>query len=350
MVPDVEVVRDGARYTLTPKGNDPRPFDREKPDPGYLKELRAAELAAAQLPPKDRSGVQQAIRSRIAAYNAEVKKWEADSKAHTTGERQRVKDEYTATMAELKAKAKEAYDYRPRPPERAKLVDDIDTATKKAIEAVTAKGGKVDDTIFGTVDDGQLKNLALEVMTSNPLPDANRAVAIIAKMARWDDENPSRRFYKPLGRDILGNVVVDVEGVGAVHLRPEAYRDITKIARERVTAAVAKREKAAKPGEPSKLQQGRKAVGDAVQRSVFGLTLPGDKDYDATVKLGEEADRQKKQIQERNKDNPPPVTNPSPFNRGQAIPTAPPDMRSFFNRSKDKPPPSDGTNKSPFSR
>lgn len=333
-VPDIEVVRDGARYRPTPRGNEPRPFDREKPDPNYLRELQKAELAAAQLPPKERPGVQQAIRSRIATYNAEVKQWERDMKAHTTNEQRRVKDEHTASIAELKAKAKEAYDYKPRPPERAKLIEDIGVATQKAVETITTKGGKVDDTIFGTIDDGQIKNLALEIMTSNPLPDANRAVQIIAKMTRWDDEDAARRFYKPQGRDILGNVVVHVDDIGFVHLRPEAYKDLTKIARDRVTAAVAKREKAGKPGEPSKLQQGRKAVGDAVQRSWLGRTLPGDKDYDATVKLIDEADRQKKNIQQRNKDNPAPNTNPSPFTRGKAIPTSP----------------RDDTNKSPFSR
>ena len=264
-VPDVEVVRDGARYTLTPKGNDPRPFDREKPDPGYLKELRAVELAAAQLPPKERSGVQQAVRSRIAAYNAEVRKWEADSKAHTTDEQLRVKNEYTATMAELKAKAKEAYDYRPRPPERAKLVEDITAAINGVTEAATTKGKKLDGTVFGTVDGGKLKHLALEIMTSNPLPDANRAVGIIEQMTRWDDADPSFRFYKPRGRDILGNVVVEVEDYGPVHLRPEAYASLTKLAREQVTAAVKRREAAANP-EPSKLSKATKQFGNTMQK------------------------------------------------------------------------------------
>jgi hypothetical protein len=331
-----------------PQGAE-RPFDRPHPGPNPYAQY---ETAAAKLPARDRAAVQTALRSATAAYNAELKQWQADSRAHARAEKDRVKGEQTKSMAELKARAKEEYDYKPRPPERAALVENIDKAVQGAIEKIknpppetpADRRVKLEDTIFSTVDDGRLKNLALEVMTSNPLPDANRAVTIISKMTRWDDENPSRRFYKPQGRDILGNVVVSVDGIGYVHLRPEAYKDLTEIARERIATAVAKREKALKPGEPSALQKQRKATVNAVQRSVFGQTLPGDKDYDATVKLGEEADRQKKQIQERNKDNPP------PFNRGQAIPTAPPDMRSFFNRSKDKPPPSDGTNKSPFSR
>jgi hypothetical protein len=84
-------------------------------------------------------------------------------------------------------------------------------------------------------------------------------------MTRWDDADASKRFYKPVGRDILGNVVVQVEDYGPVHLRPEAYRDLTKLAREQVTAAVKRREAAANP-EPSKLSKALEGFNNKMKR------------------------------------------------------------------------------------
>ena len=244
-VPDVQVVREGNRYrvvragdrTAAPQGKM-RPFDQPDPGPNpYAEAIKQASL----LSPKDRAAVMNSLRPAVAEYNDEVKQWRAAQKAHIRAEEKRVKDEHTALLADMKAKAKAEYDYKANPSQRIEIAKEINTAMQAAVAAAEAKKIDLSNTIYKTVDAGKLRNLALEVMTSNPMPDADRAIGIVEQMTSWEDTDPDKRFYKPKYRDILDNVVVEVEGYGTVHLRPEAYEEITKLARANTLAAAKRR-------------------------------------------------------------------------------------------------------------
>lgn len=244
-VPDVEVVRDGARYRIlragdrvaSPQGKA-RPFDQPDPGPNpYAEAIKRASL----LPPKDRTAAMNALRPAVAEYNDEVKQWRKARDAHIRAEEKRVKDEHTAYLADLKAKAKAEYDYKASPSQRVEIAKDINTAMQTAVSAAETNKIDLTNTIYKTVDAGKLRHLALEVMTSNPLPDADRAVGIVEQMTSWEDTDPDKRFYTPKYKDILGNVVVDVEGYGSVHLRPAAYEELTKLARANSLAAAKRR-------------------------------------------------------------------------------------------------------------
>lgn len=250
-VPDVEVFREGSRYVPAARPGKPNPYDKPKPSDNPYREIEAM---VAKLPKGDRAAVVPLVRSRIAAYEKEVRDWDAGRKEHETNERRRVTTEATAGRNDQIAKMKDAYDYRPRPQERKELMETVSGAVDEAVKLVTEKKGKIEETIFGDpkLPAGTLKHLVLDIMTSNPSPDANRATAILEHLTAGSDDG--QRTYKVRGKDVLGNVVVQTENYGFIHLRPETFKQIATTAKRRGEDMVKRREEAAKPKPPSKLE------------------------------------------------------------------------------------------------
>jgi hypothetical protein len=297
--PDVEVFRDGSKYAPAAREGQPTPFDRPKPGANPYRPLLAD---VAKIPGKEGVRARQLLTAKIAAYDKEAGSWDKDRKEHDTNERRRVKEEGVRAREDQKAKMRDAYDFKPRPAERKQLMEEIDGAVQGAIKKVTDKKADPAATIFGAVDDGKLKNLALEVMTSNPLPDANRALAIIENMTLGSDVEGERK-YKPRGRDVLGNIVVETE-LGPVHLRPQAFKEIATIARERNAAAVAKKNAPPEESGVERISKKKGEVAAAVGRATGLPVRRGTPEYDATTALETEVGKQKDQIQQRNRPAP----------------------------------------------
>lgn len=259
-VPDVEVFREGSRYVPAARVGKPVPYDKPKPGPNPYRDIEAE---VAKLPKADRAALAPLLRSRIAAYEKEVRDWEAGRKEHEANERRRVTTEASTSRADQIAKMKDAYDYRPRPQERKQLLTDVTEAVDEAVKLIAEKQGKVDGTIFGDpkLPAGNLKHLVLDIMTSNPSPDAGRATAMLEHLTAGSDDGA--RTYIVRGRDVLGNVVVQTEGYGFIHLRPETFRQISTIAKRRSEEMVKRKEEAAKPPAPSKLEKAFTRMKDA---------------------------------------------------------------------------------------
>lgn len=265
VVPDIEVFRDGSKYSPAAREEQPKPFDRPKPGANPYRPLL---VDVAKIPGKEGVRARQLLTAKITAYDKEAGSWDKDRKEHIASEQRRVKEEGVRTREDQKAKMRDAYDYKPRPPERKQLMLDVNEAVDEAVKTIKTKDVEKKTKVFDNsifVDEkvpaGTLKNLVYEVMTSNPLPDANRGLAIVSELTRVDDEDESARQYKPRGKDVLGNIVVQTQKYGPVHLRPKAAEDIFAIARRRAAEAVARRNT---PPTPSRLEAPMKRFGEAI--------------------------------------------------------------------------------------
>jgi hypothetical protein len=236
----------------------------------------------AKLPKADRAAVAPLVRSRVAAYEKEMRDWDRGRKEHEANERRRVETDAKTSRADQVAKMRDAYDYRPKPAERKQLMLDVDESVNAAVQRITEKGGKVEETIFGDkkVDGGGLKHLVLDIMTSNPSPDAGRATAMLEHLTLGSDNG--ERTYKPAGRDVLGNVVVVTKDYGPIHLRPETFKQISTIARQRSEALIERQKKAANP-EPSKLRKALNSFDEATKRRA------GETPYDQATRARRQA-------------------------------------------------------------
>jgi hypothetical protein len=178
------------------------------------------------------------IDKKISGYNAEVKAYQSRAKDYARTEQKRVDDDYKASSADRKAQAKAVYDRTPT----GRDLDELNGQIDQTLQGIPAKyGDKVKGTIFADpkVDAGQARQLALELATSNPRTDGQRALAMLQDLTRASDEKPGFRSYTPRGRDILGNVIVTTDQFGPIHIRPQAWKEITAIAKRRNDEAVA---------------------------------------------------------------------------------------------------------------
>jgi len=293
-VPDIKIAHDGEKYVpgsdVTPAGQ----FTEEAPKPNPY---RKYEADAAKVPGKEGVALRQLIQKKASAYDASVKTYTARKKAFDQGEKQRVAGETKAAGADLK-KAMSAYDQSFKPHELEKAEKDVgdawDEAAKKAIypagqsfddpgssdakAAAAANKPNFDASIFGdkTVSAQKLKSVATSLLTSNPNMTPEKAVRLVYQLSAIDPQDATKRTYKPVGTDVTASknvVVAPAEGgphkFAPVHIRPDAYADLTGIVQQRLKAAASRGKQAAETA----------------------TTEPGDKDMPLTDRLGSASGR-----------------------------------------------------------
>lgn len=252
-VPEDRVfARNGQTYEpITPEGK-PTPFDREKPGPNPYRPLLTE---AAKIPGKDGVRARQLINAKIKEYDDQAKSYDRDRRAHDRSEATRVRTETAAARKEQKDRMRETYDRKLDPAALKAMKEDLDTQFTSAVERLKAEK-KLEGSVFGdkSIDADTFKDIAVSVATSNPNVDTAKAVRMVTDLMRAGDE-PGERAYVVRGRDPLGNVIVTTETFGPIHLRPQAWSDLTKIVRARNDAAVKRKADAAKPKEPSRVSK-----------------------------------------------------------------------------------------------
>jgi len=301
-VPPVRAVREGNRYVLEAKPEQPKKFDGPKtfdePRPGD-NPLRAVQADAAKLTNREGGpATRQLLNSRIKEWDDYAKGWEKRKKDFETAEAKRKKDfetaetkrvtqEHKEKLAQQKADAKATYDLKLKPAERVKLTESVNAEFDKAIERakdttnLTPEEAEAKKKAFATsiytdpkVDPTRFKALAMDLMTSNPNPDAVAAVRMVYDLTRIDPQDATFRTYKPQSFDVLDNVVVISKAFGPIHIRPQAYKELTGIIKDRLgrgggrEAGDVKSKEGAlaaakKAGEPNSWNIGQK-VGDAI--------------------------------------------------------------------------------------
>lgn len=242
-VPPQVITRNGDRYEPVGGPGAPKPFDEEKPA-GIPKELLAAQAAAVKLTNKEGGpAVRQHIAQRIKEWNDYNKGYATREKEWKTNERKRVDQEYKDLTAKQKAEAKATYDLQLKPLDRAKLSEAVGAAWDASVEQAktVAKEQGTDafeKSIYADpkVDPTRIKSLAANIMTSNPNPDPATAVRMVYDLTRIDPNDATQRRYRPVGKDVLGNVVLSTQ-FGPVHVRPEAFMELTSIVKDRLSRA-----------------------------------------------------------------------------------------------------------------
>jgi hypothetical protein len=232
-------------------------------------------------------------------YNSESTRYGVTKRAHESAERRRVEAEFAQKRADAKEKLKAEYDYKPRPHERQQILADVEKSFEDAV-ARAKIGGKdpaaIDDktrkaaeeeskeafnrSVFADpkVDPQRFRSLAADIMTSNPSPDANTAMRIVTEITRIDPNDATARIYKVRGRDPLNNVILEVPKLGAVHVRQNAYEELTGIIRDRLKGAAERDRKAAEDAAikaaPSKTTLAREATTDALEKTMKREAIP----------------------------------------------------------------------------
>ncbi len=231
------------RYVKPLQKEQPRPFDEEAPGPNPYTALRTE---AARIPGKDGNRARQIIERKIKEYDADAKAYQGRLKDYTRTEQKRVDDEFKAANAERQAQAKAIYDRAPA----GRDLDDLNGQINQTLQEIPQKyGDAAKGTIFGDakVGDDQKAQLALELATSNPRTDGKRGLAMLQDLTRTM-EKPNSRSYAVRGKDILGNVIVTTDNFGPIHIRPQAWKEISSIAKRRNLEAEAAKDKPQEPG------------------------------------------------------------------------------------------------------
>ena len=121
-----------------------------------------------------------------------------------------------------------------------------DPSSKEAKAAAEANKDNFAASIFGdkTVSTDKLRGVAVSLMTSNPNMTPEKAVRLVHQLSSVDPNDATVRAYKPVGRDVTAskNVVVAPAENGPykfapVHIRQDAYKDLTGIVQQRLKAA-----------------------------------------------------------------------------------------------------------------
>lgn len=241
-VPDRELTLEGNKYSIvSPERAKPQSFSEPAPK-GVPQELLDAQAQAAKLTAKQNGpAVRQYINARIKEWTDYNKAYNVRRKEFEQKELKRVDTEFKDAAAKRKSDAKGVYDQTLRPEARQKLATAIGDSLAQVIDTAKTKAGSEDAfnrSVYGdpTVDANRFKSMALDLMTTNPQPDPTTAVQMVGDLLRIDPEDPKVRAYRPVGKDVLGNVVVLSPTYGPVHIRPSTYNELTATVRKRLDA------------------------------------------------------------------------------------------------------------------
>jgi hypothetical protein len=305
---DIQIAHDGDKY-VSPKATiAPDLFPEDPPKKIDYSKYRAE---AAKLPTKERTAVTTLLNSKQAANDKLMTDYNNRKKAFDQGEKRRVETETKAAQTDL-AKSMSAYDQTFKGQELNRATTEVDSALKAATAAAPYGGQTFDDPTApeakkaladnaehfkgSLLNDKQvppekLRSIAFSLMTSNPNMTAEKAVKLVQQLAMIDPNDATYRTYTPVGRDVTAskNVVLQpnkgAPKFGPVHMRQEAYDDLSSIVQGRLKRAATSGKQAsdasATAGAPSGSQDvvdkaariGSNAKG-AVERA---LTIPEKK-------------------------------------------------------------------------
>jgi len=291
-VPEREIWSDGAQYRLPPRPGEPKPFDQEPPDLSHVEKLKQLQLQAAKIPAKQGGAqVRQVLQQELAEAQKELKAYQVARRQHDINERRRVGEEHKLLKADQKATAGKVFDLTPKTPrDMDGITKELNEAFDGAIAKITTPDPKkqpdeklLAGTVFGdksaTAD--QLKTIALDIRTANPRVNGEKAYSLIGDLTRIGSE-PHERGFTPRGKDSLGNVILQINGDDGkptgplVHMRQQAYSELTQIVRKRFQA---KSKGAEAPAEKGAVQ-GAKEKFDALPQGAIPSyainTLPGE--------------------------------------------------------------------------
>lgn len=272
-VPDnVPIAHDGTKY-ISPKATiAPDQFPEEAPDPkSSPKEQFAAKVA--KLPPKERVAAMAVLSAKQSAFDKTVADYNNRKKAFDQGEKRRVETETKAAQTGL-AKSMSGYDQTFKGQELNRATTEVKDAFDNAVKAAPYGGQTFDDPTApeakkaladnaehfkgSLLNDKQvppekLRSIAFSLMTSNPNMTAEKAVKLVQQLAMIDPNDATYRTYTPVGRDVTAskNVVLQpnkgAPKFGPVHMRQEAYDDLSSIVQGRLKRAVSAGKNAAGP-------------------------------------------------------------------------------------------------------
>jgi hypothetical protein len=186
--------------------NEPDPSARFKGKNPY-REILANPEFAPEFAGKSGNKMRQGIAQKASEFDKQVTEWKKRKAAYEReGKAAIAADEKNELTLEKQAQSRLTLGPKMAEEVERSITQTVDDQIAKATEAKVTN-------LFndGHVKKEDIQDLAMSIATHNPNTPPARAVAAVGNLMRVDPDNKQARVFTPLGKDRVGNVVLQVD-------------------------------------------------------------------------------------------------------------------------------------------